>query len=204
MEFFPPLATWHSVCLESRQEKQEKRLTHPWPYYRRQMAETTSWRAASRSELHDYIVAAPASRTLVIDERPEERVMALSIAIDVYMAAMMQFFTRNVEHSVLGRWLADRRQASTARRKYVPICQNKIARKNKGFPRAKLAWHLRCAALVTPPTPLRLPHPRRRTPPEGRARVSRTRLGLPATVLAPDVGDDGSQTGCIGVTQSAQ
>src|SRR5262245_59420294 len=65
-------------------------------------------------ELHAYIVAAPASRTLVIDERPEERLMALSTAIDVYIAAMMQFFTRNVEHSVLGRWLADRRQALDA------------------------------------------------------------------------------------------
>jgi hypothetical protein len=62
-------------------------------------------------ELHAYIVAAPASRAPVIDERPEERLMALSTAMDVYIAAMMQFFTRNVEHSVLGRGLADHRQA---------------------------------------------------------------------------------------------
>ena len=62
-------------------------------------------------ELHAYIVAAPASRAPVIDERPEERLMSLTTAIDVYIAAMMQFFTRNVEHSVLGRGLADHRQA---------------------------------------------------------------------------------------------
>src|SRR5262249_14203688 len=62
-------------------------------------------------ELHAYIVAAPARRIPVIDERPEERLMALSTAIDVYIAAMMQFFTRNAEYSVLGRGLADYRQA---------------------------------------------------------------------------------------------
>jgi hypothetical protein len=42
----------------------------------------------------------------------------------------------------------ERQQASTARRKYVTPLQNRMLRQNNGFPRAKLARYVRCAALA--------------------------------------------------------
>ena len=60
-------------------------------------------------ELHTALVASPSSFAPVIDERPEDHLTAVSAAINVYMAAMMQFFARNVDHSVRRNALADRR-----------------------------------------------------------------------------------------------
>jgi hypothetical protein len=59
-------------------------------------------------ELHATLVVSPPSLTPVIDERPEDRLTAMSTAINVYIAAMMQFFARNETHSVLRRVLVDR------------------------------------------------------------------------------------------------
>ena len=61
-------------------------------------------------EMHAAIEASHPSLTPLIDERPEERLAALSTAINVYIAAMMHFFARNVEHSVLHSAVADRRE----------------------------------------------------------------------------------------------
>ena len=59
-------------------------------------------------ELHAALVVSPPSLTPVIDERPEDRLTAISTAINVYIAAMMQFFARNEDHSVLHRVSVDR------------------------------------------------------------------------------------------------
>ena len=59
--------------------------------------------------VHASLVALQPSFASCIDERPEERLTAVSTAINVYIAAMMQFFARNEEHSVLHNALADRR-----------------------------------------------------------------------------------------------
>jgi len=58
-------------------------------------------------ELQAALVAPVPSRPSVIDERPEDRLTALSTAVNVYIAAMMQFFARHEEHSVLSNALAD-------------------------------------------------------------------------------------------------
>jgi len=60
-------------------------------------------------ELHAALVAPLPSRPTVMDEHPDDRLMAVSPAINVYIAAMMQFLARNAEHSVLRRVSADRR-----------------------------------------------------------------------------------------------
>ena len=54
-------------------------------------------------ELHAALVASPSRLTALIDEHPEEHPTAVSLAIHVSIAAMMQFFARNEAHSVLGR-----------------------------------------------------------------------------------------------------
>ena len=59
--------------------------------------------------VHASLVALQPSFASCIDDRPEERLTAVSTAINVYIAAMMQFFARNEEHSVLHSALADRR-----------------------------------------------------------------------------------------------
>jgi hypothetical protein len=60
-------------------------------------------------EMQAAIETAHPSLTPLIDEHPEERLLALSTAINVYIAAIMHFFARNVEHSVLRSALAERR-----------------------------------------------------------------------------------------------
>ena len=59
-------------------------------------------------ELQATLVAPLASGPPVIDERPEERLTALSTALNVYIAAMMQCFARNAAHAVLRRALTSR------------------------------------------------------------------------------------------------
>ena len=57
-------------------------------------------------ELHADLVASPSRLTALVDEHPEAHLIAVSTAINVYIAAMMQFFARNEEHSVLYRAFA--------------------------------------------------------------------------------------------------
>src|SRR5215472_5882661 len=58
-------------------------------------------------ELQAALVAPVPNRPSIIDERPEDRLTALSTAINVYIAAMMQFFARNESYSVLCNAFAD-------------------------------------------------------------------------------------------------
>ena len=58
-------------------------------------------------EMQAAIEVAHPSLTPLLGEHPEERLTALSTAINVYIAALMQFFARNVERSVLRSALAD-------------------------------------------------------------------------------------------------
>jgi hypothetical protein len=70
-------------------------------------------------EMQTAIEAAHPSLTPLLDERPEERLTALSTSINVYIAAIMHFFARNVEHSVLRSALADRREPMPSNHTHV-------------------------------------------------------------------------------------
>jgi len=93
-----------------RSDTTHARLTRDFPALCREHGLVLAPTALPRlmHELHATLVASPSRITALIDEHPEEHLTALSTAINVYIAAMMQFFARNEEHSVLGSAFADR------------------------------------------------------------------------------------------------
>jgi len=94
-----------------RSDSTHARLTRDFPALCREQGLTLAPTALPTlmRELHAALAASPSSVAPVMDERPEDRLTAVSTAINVYIAAMMQFFARNVDHSVLRNALADRR-----------------------------------------------------------------------------------------------
>jgi hypothetical protein len=71
-------------------------------------------------EMQAAIEAAHPSLTPLLGEHPTERLTALSTAINVYIAALMQFFARNVERSVLRSALADPQEPKPSNHTHVP------------------------------------------------------------------------------------
>jgi hypothetical protein len=94
-----------------RSDTTHARLTREFPALCREQGLVLAPTALPRlmRELHAALVATPSRLTALIDEHPEEHLMAMSTAINVYIAAMMQFFARNEDHSVLRSAFAARR-----------------------------------------------------------------------------------------------